>query len=132
MEREGDEGVTRGTQDQRERGTGEAQASGDNSEEPHRHHGHHPDGLIPKRLADYREREYWERRYEQDQSRHYEWLLPYGETVRSLLGLRPTDRILILGCGNSRKQTSPFSSLSVSPSPSPSSPFPFAPLNRSQ
>lgn len=66
--------------------------------------GHRSDSgnFIPKRLADYREQEYWERRYEQDQTRHYEWLLSYGDTLRSLLKLKPTDRVLILGCGNSR------------------------------
>ncbi len=61
------------------------------------------DNFIPKRLADYREREYWERRYKQEQSRHYDWLLSYGASLRSLLGLRPTDRVLVLGCGNSRR-----------------------------
>lgn len=84
------------------RNTGQIQADDDTSKELH-HQGRSPDDFIPKRLADYREREYWEKRYEQDQARHYEWLLPYGEALKSSLGLKHTDRILILGCGNSRK-----------------------------
>lgn len=57
--------------------------------------------FIPKRLGEYREKEYWERRYQQD-SGTYEWLLKYTN-VKPLLvpHLQSTDRILNLGCGNS-------------------------------
>jgi SAM-dependent methyltransferase len=59
------------------------------------------DSLIPNRIADYREREYWDRRYEKDTG-NYDWLMSY-ENLCSLLHPHITslDKILILGCGNS-------------------------------
>ena len=59
------------------------------------------DSFIPKRLGDYREREYWESRYQKDNGT-YDWLLKY-ENVKPLLQphLSPSLQILNLGCGNS-------------------------------
>lgn len=64
------------------------------------------DSLIPKRLGEYREREYWDRRYQRDGGT-YDWLIKY-EALRELLLplLRPADRILNLGCGNSSRTSS--------------------------
>ncbi len=61
------------------------------------------DSRIPKRLEEYRQREYWDRRYEQDATGTYDWLMSY-EQLRQLLHplIQPTDRILNIGCGNSR------------------------------
>lgn len=58
---------------------------------------------IPKRLEEYRQREYWDRRYEQDATGTYDWLMSYAQ-LRQLLNplIQPTDRILNVGCGNSR------------------------------
>ena len=57
--------------------------------------------FIPKRLEEYREREYWDRRYTSDSS-HYDWLLTYSN-IRPILNsyIRTSDRILNVGCGSS-------------------------------
>lgn len=57
---------------------------------------------IPKRLADYREQEYWENRYKNEKGQSYDWLLKYPN-IKTLLNplIKPHDRILVLGCGNS-------------------------------
>lgn len=60
--------------------------------------------MIPKRLADYREQSYWEERYKKEQGGHYDWLIKY-ENLKEILNplLWPSERILILGCGNSSR-----------------------------
>lgn len=70
--------------------------------------------FIPKRISEYREASYWEGRYERstggapgEDGRHgatYDWLMKYDQ-LRDILKphMLPTDRILILGCGNSSK-----------------------------
>lgn len=57
--------------------------------------------LIPKRICEYREREYWDRRYNSDSS-HYDWLITYSN-IRPILDshIRTFDRILNVGCGSS-------------------------------
>lgn len=63
---------------------------------------------IPKRLSEYRERDYWDHRYAQEQHA-YEWFFPY-QHIQHLLDpyLKPFQRILILGCGNSSNNYYPF------------------------
>ena len=61
-----------------------------------------PYSSIPKRISEYREQEYWQKRYEHEKGSTYDWLLSY-ERVKGLLlpHLQPHHRILNLGCGNS-------------------------------
>ncbi len=67
--------------------------------------------FIPKRISEYREASYWEGRYERSSGdapgkdgATYDWLMTYDQ-LKELLRphMLPTDRILILGCGNSSK-----------------------------
>ncbi|XP_004640779.1 endothelin-converting enzyme 2 isoform X2 [Octodon degus] len=58
---------------------------------------------LPKRNFEYREVQYWDQRYRSAaDSAHYEWFGNFS-SFRALLEpeLRPEDRILVLGCGNS-------------------------------
>jgi SAM-dependent methyltransferase len=55
---------------------------------------------VPDDNRVYGRREYWDARFAKEES--YDWLGTYAD-VRPLLraALRPTDRILLIGCGNS-------------------------------
>ena len=54
-------------------------------------------------LDSLRTREYWENRYENEPSDHeFDWFKSYDELAPWLTEwLRPDDKILVLGCGNS-------------------------------
>ena len=55
---------------------------------------------LPDDNATYKEQEYWEERFEKEES--YDWLCDYAQFRHLLLPLlKPDSRILILGCGNS-------------------------------
>lgn len=56
---------------------------------------------IADKNEDYKSREYWEARFAEEAE--YEWLLGYNAVEEQLAALlKPEDRILIIGCGNSR------------------------------
>eukprot|EP00744_Colponema_vietnamica_P023463 GILI01033952.1.p1 GENE.GILI01033952.1~~GILI01033952.1.p1 ORF type:complete len:254 (-),score=63.02 GILI01033952.1:57-818(-) len=57
--------------------------------------------FIPDKNSTYKEKSYWDGRFEKEES--YDWLMGYDGDVKEHLRriLRPTDRILIVGCGNS-------------------------------
>ena len=57
--------------------------------------------FIAEKNKDYKSREYWDNRFTQEQE--YEWLVEFND-VRSRLAtlLRAEDKILVVGCGNSR------------------------------
>jgi SAM-dependent methyltransferase len=59
------------------------------------------DAHIPKRLGAYRKVDYWNQRYKEDTDT-YDWLMNF-EKLRPLIRplIKESDRILILGCGNS-------------------------------
>ncbi|KAM6160625.1 EEF1A lysine methyltransferase 4 [Erethizon dorsatum] len=62
-----------------------------------------PSPELPERNFEYREVQYWDQRYRgAADSAHYEWFGNFS-SFRALLEpeLRPEDRILVLGCGNS-------------------------------
>ncbi len=55
---------------------------------------------LPSTNAEYLSSEYWDRRFEAEQS--YEWFKSFSEFSATVTAcLRPHDRILILGCGSS-------------------------------
>ena len=61
---------------------------------------HTPQGREPQSNAEYLEPSYWDERFRTEHA--YEWFKGYGEFRHLLLPhLKPTDRILVLGCGNS-------------------------------
>ena len=61
---------------------------------------HAPQGREPQSNAEYLEPSYWDERFTTEQA--YEWFKGYGEFRHLLLPhLKPKDRILVLGCGNS-------------------------------
>eukprot|EP00897_Mesotaenium_endlicherianum_P002568 jgi/Mesen1/2339/ME000155S01419 len=57
--------------------------------------------FLPERNADYLKSSYWDKRFEQEEE--YEWFKGYS-AFRDLLleHCKPLDRILVVGCGNSR------------------------------
>lgn len=57
-------------------------------------------GKEPEKNAEYLKPHYWDQRFEQEEQ--YDWFKGFQD-FRSLLlpHLKPTDRILVLGCGNS-------------------------------
>ncbi|KAF0720613.1 Aste57867_170 [Aphanomyces stellatus] len=58
--------------------------------------------LLPRHHADFRRKEYWDEFFTKRQEKAFEW---YGEysTLRPALhkSVKPSDRILVVGCGNS-------------------------------
>ncbi|RYG97514.1 class I SAM-dependent methyltransferase [archaeon] len=58
------------------------------------------DDFTPDSNADFKLQEYWERRFQKEES--YEWLTSWKNVRTQILPyIKPTDRILIVGCGNS-------------------------------
>eukprot|EP00742_Colponemidia_sp_Colp-10_P004699 GILJ01005011.1.p1 GENE.GILJ01005011.1~~GILJ01005011.1.p1 ORF type:complete len:252 (-),score=34.58 GILJ01005011.1:250-1005(-) len=57
--------------------------------------------FIPLNNALYKEKDYWDERFEREDA--YDWLLHFEGDVQALLvqNLQPSDRILMVGCGNS-------------------------------
>ncbi|CAI5743238.1 unnamed protein product [Hyaloperonospora brassicae] len=55
---------------------------------------------LPKTNRTYKEKSYWDSRFDSEES--YDWLVRF-ENVAELLAkyVRPSDRILVVGCGNS-------------------------------
>jgi ubiquinone/menaquinone biosynthesis C-methylase UbiE len=61
---------------------------------------HLPLGNEPPKTAGYLEKAYWDQRFEKEEQ--YEWFKGFSVFRHLLLPhLRPSDRILVLGCGNS-------------------------------
>ncbi|RHY37033.1 hypothetical protein DYB38_008362 [Aphanomyces astaci] len=60
------------------------------------------DQLLPRQHADFRRKEYWDEFFTKRQEKAFEW---YGEysALRPALhkSVKPSDRILVVGCGNS-------------------------------
>ncbi|XP_019628085.1 PREDICTED: endothelin-converting enzyme 2-like [Branchiostoma belcheri] len=56
--------------------------------------------FVPQDVREYAKKEYWDRRYEEEDS--FEWFKGY-ESFRHLVleSIKKTDKILMLGCGNS-------------------------------
>mmetsp|Transcript_29993 Transcript_29993/g.115158 ORF Transcript_29993/g.115158 Transcript_29993/m.115158 type:complete len:158 (-) Transcript_29993:1117-1590(-) len=57
--------------------------------------------MEPEDNTDYKKKEYWDNRF--DSEKHYDWLVSFPdveETIR--MYVKPTDRILVVGCGNSK------------------------------
>lgn len=84
--------------------------------------------LVPQNNSEYSTQQYWDWRYEQyfirlsmhmrfylyreaknEDARHYDWIMEYSTYKTHLLPLlKPSDSILMVGCGNS--STNPNSS----------------------
>lgn len=61
---------------------------------------HQPQGNEPQTTAEYLEKSYWDQRFQNEE--HYDWFKDLGRFRHLLLPqLNPSDRILVLGCGNS-------------------------------
>jgi len=61
---------------------------------------HKPQGNEPQKTAEYLEKSYWDQRFESEEQ--YDWFKDLSHFRHLLLPhLRPSDRILVLGCGNS-------------------------------
>ena len=59
-----------------------------------------PYSTLPHNNTTYSQHAYWEERFEHESE--YEWLVGFDDIRSTLLPLlRPTDRILVVGCGNS-------------------------------
>jgi hypothetical protein len=60
--------------------------------------------FIAEANSEYKTREYWEERFADEQS--YDWLVTFADVRGKLVvQLRTTDRILVIGCGNSTFST---------------------------
>ncbi|CAG9335385.1 ECE2 [Blepharisma stoltei] len=57
--------------------------------------------MEPENNSEYLNKEYWERRYENEET--YDWLLRYPQVKEDISPyITPEDKILVLGCGNSK------------------------------
>ena len=61
---------------------------------------HQPHGNEPQTTAEYLEKSYWDQRFQNEEQ--YDWFKDLGRFRHLLLPhLKSSDRILVLGCGNS-------------------------------
>ena len=63
-----------------------------------------PPGLLPKQTDDFHSKQYWQTFFERRGDESFEWYGSYAE-LRAIVvdeqKLRRTDRVLVVGCGNS-------------------------------
>ena len=52
-------------------------------------------------MPDYGDKNYWDRRYEAEEGKTYDWILDFSELKPFLEKyLKPSDKIINMGCGN--------------------------------
>ncbi|KAJ8904803.1 hypothetical protein NDN08_001318 [Rhodosorus marinus] len=56
--------------------------------------------MEPEDNTDYKKKEYWDDRF--DSEKHYDWLVSFPDVEKTIrMYVKPNDRILVVGCGNS-------------------------------